>query len=104
LADHQPHLSPVERDLLEGQERSAIGNVPLDARLVDPMGGDWHPRLDAALQLDEGQLHVDGRGQLGIGVFQFLELDDLTGFCPGWTLRPILMRLMHLAILVQVAV
>jgi hypothetical protein len=104
LSHHQPHLRPVERDLFEGKKRSAIGHVPLHARLIDPMGGDGDPGLDATLQLDESQLHVNGRTQLRMSLFQLLKFEDFTGFGSWRALWPILMRLMHPAILVQVAV
>ncbi|MGH9145289.1 MAG: hypothetical protein ACRD1Q_01175, partial [Vicinamibacterales bacterium] len=102
LADHQPHFSPVEGDLLERQQWPAIGNMSFNARLVYSVRRDGHAGLHAALQLHERELHLDGRSQLRVGLFQLLEFEDFTGFGTGWARRAVLMRLMHRAIFVQI--
>jgi len=46
--------------------------------------------LHPPLHVDERELHVDGRAELGLRRLQLLQLDYLTRFGPGrarWTLR-----------------
>ena len=76
--------------------------MSFNTRLVYSVRRDGHAGLDAALQFYERELHVDGRSQLWIGLFQLLEFEDFTGFGTRWAGRAVLIRLMHCAIFVQV--
>ena len=82
LAERQTEISPVERDVGEADERPAgrlLRPLPFDVGL-DPRQRD--ARLHAPLHVDERDLHVDGRCELRMHLFELLQLDDLARLRP----------------------
>jgi hypothetical protein len=85
LTEGQPEVGPLERDVTEADRRPA-------RRLLraQPFGIHLNPRqrdasLHAPLHVDERNLHVDCRRQLGLGDLQLFEFYDLACFRARWT-------------------
>ena len=77
LAERQPEIGPVERDIAEahgGASGCLLGGEPVRVGL-NPWQRD--PRLHPALHVDERELHVDRRGELGMVDAELLELGDV---------------------------
>ena len=80
LAQRQPEVGPVERDVPEADDRPAggvLGTNPIRLRVYPRQR---HARLHAALHLDQRDLHVDGRRQLRLIELELFELDHLARF------------------------
>jgi hypothetical protein len=76
LAQRQPEIGPLERDVGKPDHRPSgelLGDEPLGIGL-NPR--QRHPRLHAALRLDEFELHVHGRCELRLCEPQLFQLDD----------------------------
>ena len=80
LAQGQPKIGPLERDVAEADRRTPGGLLRGEPRRVGLNPGQRHARLHAPLDFDERDLHVDGGCQVGLGALQLPELDDLAGF------------------------
>src|SRR6185436_20464266 len=66
LAEREPEVRPVERHIAEahgGASGRLLAGEPLRVWL-DPWQRD--PRLNPPLHLDQGELHIDRRGELGM--------------------------------------
>ena len=77
LPDHQPEVGPVDRNVLELQHGPALLAVGLAA--IEGDRRQRHARLNAPLGAQQLDLHVGGRGQVGLVVLQLAQLDDFAG-------------------------
>ena len=80
LPERQAEVGPVERNVGEADERPAGGLLRAQPLGIGLNPGQRHARLHAALHVDERDLHVDGRRQLGLRRLQFFQLDDFARF------------------------
>lgn len=64
LTHQQPQISQIQRDVLETEERPRFGSVSFQDVGADAEGGERHTALDAAIQLHELEVHIDGIGEL----------------------------------------
>jgi hypothetical protein len=83
LPEHEAHLGPVERDLLEPEERHPLLELALQPGGIDLEPWERHSGLDASLQREQLDLKVDG-----VSKFRLAGLDDpQLGNFPGFTAR-----------------
>ena len=96
LPERQPEVGPVERDVGEAHDRTSGRALRAQPFGVDLNPRERHARLHAALHVDQGELHVDRAGQLGLCGPELLELDDFArlGARGAWRWR--LLRLLWL--------
>ena len=80
LAQRQPQIGPLERDVAEADGRPSGGLLRGEPGRVGLNPGEGHPRLDAPLNLHQRDLHVNRCRELRLRQFQLPELDDLAGF------------------------
>ena len=80
LADHQAEVGEIERDLLEPQQRTALQLVALEGVGVEVERRQRHAALDAPLQLEQLDVHVDRVGELGMPGLDGAQFRDLARF------------------------
>ena len=80
LAQCEPEVGPVERDVCEADDRTARRILGPEPFRVGLQPWQRHTRLNAALHFDERHLHVNRGRQLRLRELQLLELDDLARF------------------------
>ncbi len=78
---------PVERDVFEPHDRAARPLLRGQPFLFRLNPGQRHASLDAALHVDELDLHVDGDAELGVIDLELFELGYLARFSAGGTGR-----------------
>jgi starch synthase len=79
LAEREPEIRPIKRHIAEahgGASSRLLGGEPLRVGL-NPWQRD--PRLNPALHVDEGELHVDRRGELRVVDAELFELSHVAG-------------------------
>ena len=76
LPERQPEIGPVERDIGESHDGPSGRALRAEPFAVHLNPRQRHARLHAALHVDQGELHVDRAGQIGLRRFELLELDD----------------------------
>jgi hypothetical protein len=76
LPEDQPEIGPFEGDVAESDEGAAGRLLRLEPLVVGLNPRERDARLHAALHFDQRQLHVDGRGEVGLRQLE-LELHDL---------------------------
>ena len=89
LSQRQAEVSPVEGNVSEADHRVArklLSRQPCRVRLKPRQG---HARLDAALHLQQSELHVDGRRQLRLCDLELFELHDLARLGAWGAGRPV---------------
>jgi hypothetical protein len=77
LTECEPEIGPFERNVPEADDAPSgdlLRGQPLRIGL-DPR--QRHPKLDAPLHVDELELHVNRRRELGLGGSELLQLEDL---------------------------
>src|SRR5262249_33639650 len=80
LTEGESEVAPLERNVLEADQRTAGGLLRLLPLGIDLDPGQRDARLHAALHIDERDLHVDRRRQLRLRRLQLFELNDLARF------------------------
>ena len=83
LADHEAQVAEIQRDILESQNRRGAGLVALDRRCRDFENRQRNPALDSAPGLEELEMQIDGRLELGILRPKGTQLGRFPGFGPG---------------------
>ena len=76
LTERQTKIGPVERDVPEADERPAGRLLRAEPFRIHLNPRQRHAPLHAALHVDEGNLHVDRRCELGLRDLELPELDD----------------------------
>jgi hypothetical protein len=83
LTQRQPKIGPVERNVSEA-DRGTTGFL----LRTQPVGvglnpGQRHPCLHPSQRVDEVDLHIDGRSQLGLDGSQLSQFENLARFGAG---------------------
>jgi hypothetical protein len=77
LANRQPKVGQIQRNLLEPQDGTALQLVAVKRGGIEVEGRQWDPALNAALQFEELDVHVHRAGQLGLAGLDGAEFGDL---------------------------
>jgi hypothetical protein len=80
--DEKANIAPVDLEVLETEQRSGR-ELARQVVAVEPDRRKGHTSLDAALQLQQFDLQVDGRREIGLLVLEPSELDNFPGFGAG---------------------
>jgi hypothetical protein len=83
LSNHQAQVAQVERDVLESQDRRGQRLVPLNRGAGDLEHRQGHSPLDAPLNLQDLEVKVDRRLELGMLGPDRAKFRGFPGFGPG---------------------
>jgi hypothetical protein len=79
LADHQPKVGEIERDVLEPEQRTAFQLMALHDVGVEFERRERHAALDAPLQLEQLDVHVHGARELGMELLERAQFCNFAG-------------------------
>ena len=82
-AHQKPQIAPVDRDLVEGEDRLARGQQAVEMLRLEVHSRKGHARLHPPVQLEQLNLQVGRRPEVGLILFQPPELDDLSRLASG---------------------
>jgi len=85
LPEREPEVAPLERDVAEPHERASGFLLILQPAVLGRDPRERHAGLQPALDIEERDLQIDGRREIGLRGLEFSQRDDFTRFGPGRT-------------------
>jgi hypothetical protein len=88
LPHRQAQFCELERDVFETKQRTCLGLMGLEDPLVQLEGRQRDAGLNAPLDLEELEVHIDGVAKLWLSLLQGAKLDCFSGLEAAGARRP----------------